>query len=532
MSFRVLGSDAPEAIELGRLAHPRDGISNKIRYDGERHVLLFGANGSGKGTRVLLPNLLDMRGARSLIVVDPKGELAAVSAPFRRRVGRVVIVNPFGVLTDRQGFEDMESVGFNPLAALDPSARDFNVNASLLAEAMISVESRQPHWDESARALVTALIMYVTLIARQNGRVPAMAEVRRLLCLPSAAPSNRKGNEFAGAGIPKLAQVMMRSSSDGLRNKASQFTEWNGEIQSIVSTAKRHTECFDDPEIADDMARNGCDFRDLKREPTTVYLVIPPDKMERHGKWLRLALTVALQASMRPREAGEPRVLFMLDEFAALGHMQIIENVWSVVRGYGIQIMPVFQDLNQLKSLYRERWETFVGNAGAIVAFAPNDATTAKWLEDRLGETTRMLRTQSSSTSQSTGRNSGNSTGESSGINNSSTSAGKSAGESSGTSSSNTSNTSPVKVPLMTAHQLRGLLPGYMVVSVAGLAHAAPAYAPPYYHIEQRLNRARVNPYYTPVPRRTALPPSARDFDGGFGETQDTPFAARGARRR
>ena len=51
MSFRVLGSTAPEAIELGRLVHPRDGISNKIRYGGERHVLVFGANGSGKGTR-------------------------------------------------------------------------------------------------------------------------------------------------------------------------------------------------------------------------------------------------------------------------------------------------------------------------------------------------------------------------------------------------------------------------------------------------------------------------------------------------
>ena len=42
MAFPVLGSTSPEAIELGRLVHPRDGISNKIRYGGERHVLVFG----------------------------------------------------------------------------------------------------------------------------------------------------------------------------------------------------------------------------------------------------------------------------------------------------------------------------------------------------------------------------------------------------------------------------------------------------------------------------------------------------------
>jgi len=118
----------------------------------------------------------------------------------------------------------------------------------------------------------------------------------------------------------------------------------------------------------------------MKREPVTVYLILPPDMMERHAKWLRLILTAALQASMRPREAGEPRVLFMLDEFAALGHLSIIETVWALVRGYGIQIMPVFQDLNQLKAIYKERWETFIGMAGAVASFAPNDLTTAEWL--------------------------------------------------------------------------------------------------------------------------------------------------------
>lgn len=482
-----------------------------MRYDGERHVLLFGANGSGKGTRILLPNLLDMRGARSLVVVDPKGELAAVSAPFRRSVGRVVILNPFGVLTDRQGFEDMESVGFNPLASLDPSSRSFNVQASLLAEAMISVESKQPHWDESARALVAALIMYVVIEAGKRRRVPTMAQVRELLCLASDAPN--KGNDFEGAGIPKLAREMMRSPIVGLRNKASQFTEWNGEIQSIVSTAKRHTECFDDPEIADDLAKDGFDFHDLKRDPVTVYLILPPEMMERHGKWLRLVLTAALQASMRPREAGEPRVLFMLDEFAALGHMTIIENVWSVVRGYGIQMMPVLQDLNQLKSLYKERWETFIGNAGAVASFAPNDTTTANWLASRLGETTRMMRTHSNSTSESQGNN----VGESGSWSASGGSSGNSSGSSSGSSSSSSSNTSPVKVPLMTAQQLHGLQAGYMVLLMAGLSNAAPVYAPAYFRIEQRLNRARVNPYYTPVPRRLALPAGAGGNRWGKG---------------
>ncbi len=500
MSYPPLGGNAPESIDLGRLIHDEDGISNKIRYAGERHLLVVGTNGCGKGTRILLPNLLNMRGARSLVVVDPKGELAAVSGSFRAFVGRVAVLNPFGVLVDRVGFEDMVSIGCNPLVSLNPMSRDFNSDAALLAEAMIPVEGKDPHWDLSARSLVAALIMWVVIEGMKFRRVPTIARVRELLCSDSAAPSRL--NDFNGKGLPLLAQEMMKSENAGLRNLASQFTEWNREIQSIVSTAKTHTVCFDDPAIAADLAKPGLDWREIKREPTTVYLILPPQMMERHSKWLRLMLTSALQASMRVREAGEPRILFMLDEFAALGHLKIIETVWALVRGYGIQIMPVLQDLNQLKSLYEQRWETFLGNAGAAVFFAPNDATTAAWLETRLGNTTRTVTTSSTSESTNTGENSGQ--GGSSGPHGGSESS--NVGRSAGRSNSSSSNTALVKVPLMTARRLHGLKPGELWLVMAGKADAAKVFAPHYFNIGDRTKRARVNPYFQPVPRRVTLP--------------------------
>jgi hypothetical protein len=45
-------------------------------YDGERHILLFGVNGAGKSTRVLIENLVSICD-RSLVVFDMKGELVA-----------------------------------------------------------------------------------------------------------------------------------------------------------------------------------------------------------------------------------------------------------------------------------------------------------------------------------------------------------------------------------------------------------------------------------------------------------------------
>ncbi len=478
----VIGSYAPDAITLGRLVDPDHGVAERIRYGGDQHILVFGPNGKGKGTRILMPNLLQMAGNKSVVVVDPKGELAAVTAPYRRTLGKVVIINPFGVLVDIPGYRDLKSCGFNPLARLDPNSKSFNKEAAQLADALVTIEPKQPHWTQSARALIAAIIMFTAIEARQAAKSPTMARVRELLCLASSNGDARHG--FPPIGIPALAAEMMKSSIVGLRNKASQFSDWNEEIQSIASTAKIQTEPFDDDEIAEDMAKDGFDFRQLKREPVTVYLILPPDDMERHSKWLRLVLTSAIQAVLRVRRPGEPKVLFMLDEFFALGHLEIISTVWALVRGYGVQMMPVLQNLEQLKKLYPDIWETFIGMAGAVLSFATNDLTTAEWLSRRAGETTRLI--ESSNTSTNAGGNSGGGTGPGGASSNSGTSWSHSSGKTS----------SPTKVSLMTPHKFFGLPPGFLMLTLDGLSDMVPVYAPPYYDIRQCWLYARDNPYY------------------------------------
>ena len=528
MSNAILGSTAPEAIEIGRTF-----AGERIRTNRD-HLILFGGTGSGKSAGVIMPNLLDMSGDRSIVVVDPSGELAAVSAEWRGKPknqggagNRVVILNPFGVLTEY--YEDMQGVGFNPLPALDPDSDDFDEDAALLAEAMITITpGKEAHWDESAHALVTAIIMYVVLIARQNGKIPTMARVRELLCLPSEAP-NRFVPGDEGKGIPKLAQVMMRSGRPGLCNLAGQFTDWYGEIKSIRSNAMRQTKCFDAPQIARNIARNDFDFRDLKREPTTVYIVIPPHQMERHGKWVRLLLTSALRASMRPRQAGEPTILYICDEIAQLGNLRILTTVFTQVRKYGIQMLCVFQDMLQGKDIYKDRWGSFLANAGALLFFRPNDPTTAEWLSKRLGETTRLLQTLNEQDSQSGGTNSGRSTNDSGG-------GSASGGLNAGWSLSRSINTSPVKVPLTLPHELYGLKAGEMRAFLTGVKDGLTLTAPPYFEIRSRDLRARDNPYVHPVPRRPSLPsPSPLESGDGWatgGKTVDLFSRMFGGERR
>src|SRR3546814_2272236 len=55
-----------------------------------------------------------------------------------------------------------------------------------------------------------------------------------------------------------------------------------------------------------------------------------------------------------PASAERP-VLFLLDEFAALGRLEPVERAMGLMAGYGIQLWPILQDVHQLRALYERR---------------------------------------------------------------------------------------------------------------------------------------------------------------------------------
>ena len=76
----------------------------------------------------------------------------------------------------------------------------------------------------------------------------------------------------------------------------------------------------------------------------------PPRSIVVHGRRKRSPESAAGRALSSPRRLsahftpGPMNTLFVLDEFrAAVGKMHIINDMWSLVRGYGVQLMPILQ---------------------------------------------------------------------------------------------------------------------------------------------------------------------------------------------
>ena len=116
----------------------------------------------------------------------------------------------------------------------------------------------------------------------------------------------------------------------------------------------------------------------------------------------------ALKDLMRlPHPEGRPPVRLILDEFAALKRLDMIKEAYGTMAGLGVQLWAITQDLGQLKELYGESWQTFVGNAGVFQYFGSRDHMTAQYASQLTGITTVRKSATSASSSHSTGPNGG-----------------------------------------------------------------------------------------------------------------------------
>lgn len=364
----------------------------------DRHAITVAGSRAGKGRAAIVPNML--RYAGSVIAIDPKGELALTTARVRaEQLGqRVCVIDPFGTTDGKLAALE---TGFNPLAQMDepkPNEDQKRQNArieaaGLIADALVVPGSGDPHWDESARAFIEGVILHVAT-------APAFAGARSLVTVRDQIAGGDLLNENEEQDDTSLEAMMAMSAEPAVqRAGADFFGRPERERGSVASTTRRHLRPLGFPEIAASLAGDGPDLADLKRSPMTVYLCLPGRHMGTCGRWLRLFVNLALQAmetTTAPPATGCP-VLFVLDEFAALGPMRQIEDAAGQIAGYGVKLWPILQDLGQLKALYKDRWETFMGNAGVLQFFGNNDLTTLEWVSKRLGTTTLMQRSRSSS---------------------------------------------------------------------------------------------------------------------------------------
>lgn len=340
----------------------------KVGLEDDRHMLTIAGTRSGKGTSVIIPNLLQW--PENAVVIDPKGTSAIVTHRRREELGNdVIVVDPFGIT-------GLESAVFNPMSFLDMKSPTVSDDIRLIADALVLKDksAKDPHWDQGARTVLAGLIAQIATHPGITDK--SLPMLRSLITLPleeKAKMWNDMLNNPAAGRLPVTAANRVLGGKD------------NAEIQSILSNADKHTEWLESPTMREALTgKNTVDFAKMRQRKTTIFFVIPLDRMETENRFIRLFINTLIKQYVRGGKA-ERKTLLIMDEFLSLDHMKEVENAMSWAAGFNLILWPFVQDWGTFEDLYGAKTNAFLTNSRAVQVFGVDDPATNKFVSEKLG---------------------------------------------------------------------------------------------------------------------------------------------------
>ena len=366
----------------------------------DRHMLTVAGARSGKGTAALIPNLLLYPG--SALVVDPKGELAQITAARRgqgsQQVSRslkqsVYILDPEDIVVGHT------KARWNPLAELEMSDPHLWGKAARIGLALVPIRSEKggdEFFTNQARDLLTALIVHV--LTTEPSERHNLIYVRRLITQGDMEVFTMVEEECDQSGTELPLSDPLQAMLSYMKTNTVQAGKVSRVAQSIlaladetkagvIGTLVEQTGFLDHYSMETLLQSSDFTLADLKTRPTTVYICLKGTSLA--GPLAKIVFLLIDLAITRMEEIpGKPphNVLFAIDEFYCLGRSEAIDRAMGLIAGFGLTLWPVLQHIGQLQKHYPDTWDNFIRNCRAVQYFGDLAPDLLRELESRLGQ--------------------------------------------------------------------------------------------------------------------------------------------------
>lgn len=353
-------------------------------YSGDNHGVLCMKTRGGKGSCYLTQIGLTYEG--SIFCNDPKGQWLSVVGRYRRDVmgQKIYVLNPYGILPDYLG--GFFHATYDPVASLlDPDSESFASDADNLFEGLMPQGGPDPHWVNSGRQLGSG----VTMLLRRYMDLYSLPDVYTTLCDGNLHKFIRDEIEHLSAEREDLVDETVEHIIQRLSRFGGTVAEESKEISGIVSSAITALGWLSNKAMSRNTKGSTIDFRRMKYEPMTVVLISPGRNLRICNPWVR-TITNAWADAMLQEGGGDVPNLGVLDEFpTSVGNLSSVNTLSAMGAGYGVQLITVCQNLNQLVELMPHGWQTWLGNTGWQIYGPPGagDMFTANHISQMTGQT-------------------------------------------------------------------------------------------------------------------------------------------------
>ena len=356
----------------------------RIGLDGRKHqrnlnVMVVGGSGSGKTRFYAKPNV--MQANTSFVILDPKGEILRDTGNLLKAKGYEIKVldlinmhlshcyNPFAYLKDDK---DVLKLVTNLIRNTTPKGSNTN----------------DPFWERSETALLEALILYLLYEApKDEQNFPMVMEM-------IAAAEVREDDETYQSPLDELFERLEMREPEHLAVKQYNIFKLAAgkTAKSILIGLGVRLEKFNLSSLAGITTVDEMELSSIGEKKTALFAVIP-DNDSSFNFIVGMLYTQLFQSLMYLADykyGGRlpVHVHFVMDEFANVALPDEFDKLLSTMRSREISVSIILQNLAQLKALFKDTWESIVGNCDEFLYLGGNEQSTHKYVSELLGKET------------------------------------------------------------------------------------------------------------------------------------------------
>ena len=356
----------------------------RMGLDGKKHrrnlnTVVIGGSGAGKTRFYAKPNIMQCN--TSFVVLDPKGEII-------RSVGHLLEDNGY-VIKVIDLIDMSKSLGYNPFHYIQSDKDVLKLITNLIRNTTPKGSStNDPFWEKSETALLEALMLYLYHYAPEDEQNFTM--VMEMLNYAEV----KEDEEDYESPLDELFKRLEMIDSNSLALKQYKiYKQAAGKTaKSILISVGVRLAAFNLEELASLTKYDEMELEQIGERKTALFAIIPDNDSTFNFVvgmlYTQLFQMLYYQADyVHGGELPVP-VHFLMDEFANVALPDEFDKLLSTMRSRQIFVSIILQNLAQIKALYKDSWESILGNCDETYYLGGNEQSTHKYISELLGKST------------------------------------------------------------------------------------------------------------------------------------------------
>ena len=356
----------------------------RISLDTHKHrrclnILVVGGSGAGKSRGFALPNI--MQCCCSMVITDPKAELLRKTGGLLEKKGYEVRV--FDLINPDTSF------CYNPFEYVHDDKDVLRLISNLIQNTTPKgSQSSDPFWEKSETALLQALMLYLLHEAPPEEQNFAM-----IMEMLGSAQVKEEDEDYESPLDILFDRLEMRDPDSIAVKQYHIYKQAAGKTaKSILISVGVRLAAFNLPQIAKLTNTDELDLSSLGERKVALFCCIPDADTSLNYLvgmiYSQLFQTLYYMADRVHGGALPVPVNCIMDEFPNVSLPNEFEKILATCRSRSIYCSIIIQNMSQLKALFKDSWESLVGNCDEFLYLGGNEKETHKYVSELLGKET------------------------------------------------------------------------------------------------------------------------------------------------